>query len=462
MRARTLAVNAFDMCCLGHIQQGLWRHPRDRSKNFEHLAYWTDYAHRLERGLFDGLFLADVVGIYDVYQNSPDAAIRSAVQVPVNDPILIIPAMALVTRHLGFGVTVNLSYESPYLFARRMSTLDHLTQGRIAWNIVTGYLDSAARAQGFQQQMKHDDRYDLADEFMEIVYKLWEDSWADDALSSQFDSRDYADPTKVQAIKHEGKQYRLDARHLCSPSIQRTPMLYQAGASARGQAFAGKHAECIFLNGQSFEALAALTKAFRSQAVACGRKREDIKIFVGASLIAASTKAEAQDRYDEYKQYVDSEAALVHASASMGVDLAKVDLEESVQTSVQQSQAVQSNVQAVMQQHGKQWTKADLLRQMVLGSRQAPIVGSGSELADYLVNLQMCCDVDGINLSRTVVPECFDDFIDHVVPALQDRGAYKTKYEEGSIRRKFFGADRLPLNHPARAAYVSTRSQKNP
>ena len=462
MRARTLAVNAFDMCCLGHIQQGLWRHPRDRSKNFEHLAYWTDYAHRLERGLFDGLFLADVVGIYDVYQNSPDAAIRSAVQVPVNDPILISPAMALVTRHLGFGVTVNLSYESPYLFARRMSTLDHLTQGRIAWNIVTGYLDSAARAQGFQQQMKHDDRYDLADEFMEIVYKLWEDSWADDALSSRFDSRDYADPTKIQAIKHEGKQYRLDARHLCSPSIQRTPMLYQAGASARGQAFAGKHAECIFLNGQSFEALAALTKAFRSQAVACGRKREDIKIFVGASLIAASTKAEAQDRYDEYKQYVDSEAALVHASASMGVDLAKVDLEEPVQTSVQQSQAVQSNVQAVMQQHGKQWTKADLLRQMVLGSRQAPIVGSGSELADYLVNLQMCCDVDGINLSRTVVPECFDDFIDHVVPALQDRGAYKTKYEEGSIRRKFFGADRLPLNHPARAAYVSTRSQKNP
>jgi FMN-dependent oxidoreductase (nitrilotriacetate monooxygenase family) len=462
MRARTLAVNAFDMCCLGHIQQGLWRHPRDRSKNFEHLAYWTDYAHRLERGLFDGLFLADVVGIYDVYQNSPDAAIRSAVQVPVNDPMLIIPAMALVTRHLGFGVTVNLSYESPYLFARRMSTLDHLTQGRIAWNIVTGYLDSAARAQGFQQQMKHDDRYDLADEFMEVVYKLWEDSWADDALSSQFDSRDYADPAKVQAIKHEGKQYRLDARHLCSPSIQRTPMLYQAGASARGQAFAGKHAECIFLNGQSFEALAALTKAFRSQAVACGRKREDIKIFVGASLIAASTKAEAQDRYDEYKQYVDSEAALVHASASMGVDLAKVDLEEPVQTSVQQSQAVQSNVQAVMQQHGKQWTKADLLRQMVLGSRQTPIVGSGSELADYLVNLQMCCDVDGINLSRTVVPECFDDFIDHVVPALQDRGAYKTKYEEGSIRRKFFGADRLPLNHPARAAYVSTRSQKNP
>ncbi|MFZ9801049.1 MAG: LLM class flavin-dependent oxidoreductase, partial [Burkholderiaceae bacterium] len=177
MRARTLAVNAFDMCCLGHIQQGLWRHPRDRSKNFEHLAYWTDYAHRLERGLFDGLFLADVVGIYDVYQNSPDAAIRSAVQVPVNDPMLIIPAMALVTRHLGFGVTVNLSYESPYLFARRMSTLDHLTQGRIGWNIVTGYLDSAARAQGFQQQMKHDDRYDMADEFMEIVYKLWEDSW---------------------------------------------------------------------------------------------------------------------------------------------------------------------------------------------------------------------------------------------------------------------------------------------
>ncbi|NCZ30345.1 MAG: LLM class flavin-dependent oxidoreductase, partial [Betaproteobacteria bacterium] len=119
MAQRQLAINAFDMCCPGHIQQGLWRHPRDRSSCFQQLHYWTDYAKRLESGLFDGLFLADVLGVYDVYRASADPAIEAAVQFPVNDPLMIVPAMAAVTQHLSFGVTVNLSYESPYLFARR-------------------------------------------------------------------------------------------------------------------------------------------------------------------------------------------------------------------------------------------------------------------------------------------------------------------------------------------------------
>ncbi|MFM7659568.1 MAG: LLM class flavin-dependent oxidoreductase [Betaproteobacteria bacterium] len=452
-----LAINAFDMCCIGHIQQGLWRHPRDRSKSFEHLAYWTDYAHRLERGLFDGLFLADVLGIYDVYRGSADPAIEGAVQFPVNDPLLIVPAMALVTSNLAFGVTVNLSYESPYLFARRMSTLDHLTQGRIGWNIVTGYLDSAARAQGFQQQMLHDDRYDLADEFMTVVYQLWEHSWSDDAIIPPLNQHAFADPNKVRAISHQGKQYKLDARHMCAPSIQRTPLLYQAGASSRGQAFAGKHAECVFLNGQSFESITALSRSLRAQALAHGRKADDIKIFVGASMIAARTDAEAQDLYEEYKHYVDTEAALVHASASLGVDLSKVDLDAPVDPSQLKREAIQSNSEAMVRQHGKQWTKGDLIRQMVLGSRQTPIVGSGSRLADYLVAMQSACNIDGINLSRTVVPECFDDFIAYVIPELQSRGAFKTQYQEGSIRRKLFGSDRLPASHPARAENLGFR-----
>src|SRR5208282_4556140 len=160
---------------------GLWAHPRDRSATYRDLDYWTTLARILERGKFDGLFLADVLGVYDVYGGSRDAALRHAVQVPVNDPVLTIPAMAAVTEHLGFGVTCTLSYEPPYSFARRMSTLDHLTKGRIGWNIVTGYLDSAARAMGFDAQMEHDDRYDLADEYLQVVYALWEGGWADDA-----------------------------------------------------------------------------------------------------------------------------------------------------------------------------------------------------------------------------------------------------------------------------------------
>eukprot|EP01031_Cornospumella_fuschlensis_P049844 gene49844-61015_t len=163
-----IRLNAFDMACVGHIQHGMWTHPRDTSAQYNTLSHWLDLARLLERGLFDGLFLADVLGIYDVLDGSPDAALRGAVQVPLLDPAMIVPAMAAVTSQLGFGITANLSYEAPYLFARRMSTLDHLTQGRIGWNIVTGYLDSAARAIGLDGQMAHDDRYDLADEYMEV------------------------------------------------------------------------------------------------------------------------------------------------------------------------------------------------------------------------------------------------------------------------------------------------------
>jgi long-chain alkane monooxygenase len=142
--AREILLNAFNMNCVGHIHHGLWTHPRDRSTDFNQLSYWTDLAQLLERGLFDGLFIADILGVYDVYQNGIDLPLQEAIQLPVNDPLLLVSAMAGVTRNLGFGVTANLSYEAPYTFARRLSTLDHLTGGRVGWNIVTGYLDSAA------------------------------------------------------------------------------------------------------------------------------------------------------------------------------------------------------------------------------------------------------------------------------------------------------------------------------
>ena len=158
----------------------------------------------LGAGLFDGLFLADILGVYDVFQGSPDASIRNAVQIPVNDPLLLIPAMAYATQNLGFGVTCNLTYEPPYTFARRMSTLDHLTKGRIGWNIVTGYLDSAARGMGMAQQPEHDSRYDVAEEYMQVVYQLWEGSWEDVAVLRDRENRMFADPARIHRVKHEG------------------------------------------------------------------------------------------------------------------------------------------------------------------------------------------------------------------------------------------------------------------
>ena len=163
MARKQILLNAFNMNCVGHINHGLWTHPRDRSTEYNTLEYWVEQARTLERGLFDGLFIADIVGVYDLYRGNVDVTLRESIQLPVNDPLLLVPAMAAATRHLGFGVTVNLTYDAPYLLARRFSTLDHLTRGRVGWNIVTGYLDSAARAMGLDGQFPHDERYDRAD-----------------------------------------------------------------------------------------------------------------------------------------------------------------------------------------------------------------------------------------------------------------------------------------------------------
>ncbi len=443
---REIRINAFDMNCVGHIQQGLWTHPRDQSSRYTDIHYWTDYARRIEAGLFDGIFFADVVGVYDVLGASPDAAVRGAVQVPVNDPMLLIPAMAAATQHLGFGVTANLTYEAPFLFARRMSTLDHLTGGRIGWNIVTGYLDSAARAVGLTGQTAHDDRYDLADEYMQLVYQLWEGSWEDGAVLRDRARGVYADPALVHLVHHHGPQYKVDAMHLSEPSPQRTPVLYQAGSSTRGSRFAATHAECVFLNGQSQPGVRKIVDSIRGQAVQQGRMACDIKVFLGATVVTGRTDAEAQEKFAEYRRYVSSEAALVHAAASMGIDFAKYDIDEPIVT--EKTQAIISNVEAMTRSAGPQWTRRKLLEQMVLGSRQAPWVGSADAIADTLVTWAEQADVDGFNLSRTVVPECFDDFIALVVPRLQERGAYKKAYAQGTLRAKLFGHDRLPASHP--------------
>lgn len=440
---REIRFNAFDMACVGHIQQGMWTHPRDRSADYLSLDYWMGLARLLEEGLFDGLFLADVLGIYDVHGGNGDAAIRNAVQVPLLDPMLIVPAMAAVTRNLGFGVTCNLAWESPALMARRFSTLDHLTKGRIGWNIVTGYLDSAARAMGLDRQMAHDDRYDLADEYMEIVYRLWEESWAADAVKRDRAAGIYADPARVKRITHQGRQYRLDAPHLVEPSPQRTPVLYQAGASDRGRGFAAQHAECVFLNGGPKPHVAKLVADLRARATP-----RPIRVFVGATLIIGRTRAEAEAKLAEYRQHASIEGALAHASASLGIDLARFAPDDEL-PEAGQSQAIRSNVEA-LRAAAPRATKRALIDRMVLGSRQPPIIGSVEEVAAELIAWMDQADVDGFNLSRTVTLECLEDVVRLLVPALQERGRYKRGYAAGTYREKLFGAGPLlAAPHPA-------------
>jgi FMN-dependent oxidoreductase (nitrilotriacetate monooxygenase family) len=440
---REIRLNAFDMACVGHIQQGMWTHPRDTSAEYMRMDHWLDLARLLERGLFDGLFLADVLGVYDVLDGSADAAIRSAAQVPLLDPAMVVPAMAAVTRELGFGITANLSYEAPYLFARRMSTLDHLTGGRIGWNVVTGYLDSAARAMGLDRQMRHDDRYDLAEEYMEVVYRLWEESWGEGAVLRDRAGGRYADPAAVRRIRHEGPQYRLDAYHLCEPSPQRTPVLYQAGASARGQVFAARHAECVFLNGGPAADVARTIAELRALAAP-----RELRVFVGATLVLGRTEAEADEKLAEYRRHSSVEGALAHASASLGMDFGRFGMDEPIEAGP--GNAIQSNVAAMKRATGPAFTKRGLIDQFILGSRQKPMVGSVADIADRLIEYAEATGADGFNLSRTVFPEGLEEVVDRLVPALQERGAYKRAYAPGTYREKLFGAGpRLAAPHPA-------------
>lgn len=442
---KQILLNAFNMNCVGHINHGLWTHPRDRSTEYNTLEHWTGIARTLERGLFDGLFIADIVGVYDVYQRDVDVTLRESIQLPVNDPLLLVSAMAAVTQHLGFGVTVNLSYEQPYLLARRFSTLDHLTRGRIGWNIVTGYLDSAARAMGLSQQIAHDERYDRADEYLELLYKLWEGSWEEGAVRRDRQSRVFAEPSKVHKVRHDGRYFRMEGYHLAEPSPQRTPVLFQAGSSGRGQRFAARHAECVFISPPSKEVARKTVQALREQLVLAGRRPDDVKVFVGTAVVPGASAKEAQEKYADYRHYASREAGLAHFAASTGIDYARYDMDAPVDYA--NTNAIESATRTA-QQHG--WTRRKLLELFELGGRYPAIVGDASHVADELQSWIEETGVDGFNLSRTVVPESYEDFVDLVVPELQNRGIYKTAYAEGSLRRKLFDAgDRLPGRHAA-------------
>lgn len=448
MSTRPIRFNAFDMSCVGHISSGLWRHPDDQAHRYTDISYWTELAKLLEQGRFDGIFIADVLGTYDVYGGTADAAIKHGSQVPVTDPMLVVSAMAAVTEHLGFGVTAGTAYEHPYPFARRMSTLDHLTKGRVGWNVVTGYLPSAARNMGHEDQVEHDARYDIADEYLEVLYKLWEGSWADDAVVRDRESGVFTDPEKVRGIEHAGTHFTVPGIHLVEPSPQRTPVIYQAGASSRGIAFAAGNAEAIFVASPSKRALARQVTQIRDALEAAGRDRYAARIYGMATIIVDETPEKARAKEAEYLSYADDEAALVLMSGWMGADLSKFALTDPV-TAVK-SNAIQSLVTQFQDEAeaGTEWTVADIAEHGKIGGFGARIVGSPEEVADQLQAWVAETDLDGFNLAYAITPGTFEDVVRWVIPELQRRGVYPTEYEPGTLRQKLHGrGDRLPDEH---------------
>ncbi|MEM5400108.1 NtaA/DmoA family FMN-dependent monooxygenase [Paraburkholderia unamae] len=447
---RHLLLNAFDMNAPGHLSHGLWTHPDDTALRYTDAAYWLQLARVLEQGLFDGLFLADALGVYDVYGGGPEAALAHAIQTPVNDPVPVVSMMAAVTEHLSFGLTAQTGVEPPYLLARRFSTLDHLSRGRVGWNIVTGFLDSAARASGAGGAIGHDERYERADDYLAGLYRLWETSWADDAVLRDRATGRFADPAKIRTIRHDGPWHPFEAIHLSEPSPQRSPVLYQAGASARGMDFAVRHAECIFLPNHGLDATAAHARALEAHLMRHGRSREDVRLFTSVVVVVAQTRREALERYESYRRHAQPLAALVQLASATGIDFSRYGLDEPITAAA--GNGIQSAV-AGLSRAGEPVTVRGLLAQAPLGGRFEPIVGDPAEVANRLIDFADRTGIDGFNLVRTVTPQCFADIARLVIPELQTRGRFKTAYAPGTYREKLFGQGRarLPANHPGRA-----------
>ncbi|MCM3781128.1 LLM class flavin-dependent oxidoreductase [Microbacterium hydrocarbonoxydans] len=444
---KRLILNLFEMNCVSHITHGLWRLPGNRRTQFTDIEYWTELAQLLEAGGFDAVFLADVIGAYDVFRGGPETAIREGLQIPSNDPMLVVPAMAAVTQHLGFGITFSTTYEPPFAFARRMSTLDHLTKGRVGWNIVTSYLPNAARNFGLDGEVDHDTRYEIADEYLEVLYKLWEGSWDDDAIVEDRENGVFADPEKIRYINHRGPRYSVAGPHLSSPSRQRTPFLIQATQSSRGIEFAGRHAELIFTGGRSFEQVSGTIAKISDELERQGRARDDIKFVVGATVIVAPTREEAEAKLAEYERYASIDGVLAHASLPFDPTAHPADL--TLGEALRREGRADDLTAAFLPQ---EQTIGEFLATMK-GFHRKPFmaVGSPTDVADEIESWLDEHDIDGINLVQYHSYDTARDFIDYAVPELRRRGRLRDAYTPGeTLRERVHGAGpRVAETHPA-------------
>ena len=453
---KSLIINAFAMQSPSHLNPGLFNYPADNGSKFNNIKTWIALAKKLEKAKFHAIFFADVLGGYDIYKgpSNLEPTIPAGSQFPINDPLYSVAAMAAATESIGFGVTASTTYELPYLLARKFSTVDHLSSGRVAWNIVTSYLDSAARNLGLDTQIEHDERYRIADEYLHVTYKLWEGSWRDDAVTAAPVGY-YADPHLVRQINHVGKYFKVPGPHLCEPSPQRTPFIFQAGTSTAGRKFAATHAEAIFLNGQTPELIRVSVDNIRQQAADLGRDPQSIKIVAGLLVIVGETNEAAQAKFEDLTSYGDREGALALFGGWSGYDLSKYSDDEDFRFIESAPPAVRSMVNhwASTSPQGITWTKKVIAENLIMGGNGAKVIGDAKTVADELERWVEVSDVDGFNFSYATNPGTFDDIIEYLLPELRARGIFWDDYAvpAGTLRENYLGVkgeNRLSQGHP--------------
>ncbi|HTB49614.1 MAG TPA: NtaA/DmoA family FMN-dependent monooxygenase [Solirubrobacteraceae bacterium] len=437
-------LNVLTQCSPSPTFEWMWQDPGDRTATgYRSLAHWVELARQLESACIDALFFADVHGTYDVYRDTWSDAVRHGVQTPSIDPLLVIPAAAAATRHLGFAVTYSTTYHPPYQCARVFTSLDHLTEGRIAWNIVTSYLRSAS-SNGLGGELDHDCRYDRADEYVEVVRALWEDSWAEDAVVLDRKRDMFTDPAKVHSIDHRGRWFDVRGPHQCEPSPQRTPVLYQAGASPRGLEFAARHAEVVFLTLSGPRRGGEQVKDLRRRIERCRRDPSAVKVLQGMLVMVGRTEQEARAKAKLYESLTRPDGMLSKWCGWSGVDLDAFPLETPLgDLSVQGARSVVAFLENI--DASRTWTVKDA--KDFFGTARRPnartaLFGTPGQIAERMEEWLDRADLDGFNLFPCPPSRGIDDICELLVPELQRRGMFRSEYESDvrTLRERYRGA----------------------
>jgi long-chain alkane monooxygenase len=447
--AKRMIFTLLVMNAIGHNFHGSWRHPQARNREFKTLDLWVDLAKRAEQAKVDSFFFTDVMGVQGEYNGSRDIVFEMAMNVPIGDCTMLIPAMAHQTTDIGFLYTSSVISHHPFTFARAVSTLDHATDGRIGWNIVTSANEKAFRNLGVPSGLSHGDRYAWAKEYVDVAYKLWEGSWDVDAIVNDPATGVYTDPSKVHDINHKGERYCVEGFNLMEPSPQRTPVLAQAGGSPAGLDFASSHAELMFLSAMTLETIAQQVGSVRELASSRGRRDGDIKFLQGMQFIIGSTDEEAYRHWGELEEYRSPEAQTAYFASLSGMDLGRYD----PATPLEDILDVMPGIRGAFLSIINAWpasakpTIKDFLTSMTLPQI---VAGSPETIANRLLEYQSA-GVDGVQVMNALLPGCYDDFFDHLVPVLQEKGLMQKEYRPGTLRQKLFDVDSPHISdrHPA-------------
>ncbi|MDB5375287.1 MAG: class flavin-dependent oxidoreductase [Belnapia sp.] len=406
---------------------GGWRHPGADLHDILDPARYEHLARVLEAACFDGCFFADAFGIPDIHRGSFRPYVELGGQISYLDPMLVLPLMARVTRHLGLGATLSTTFHPPYLLARMLSTLDHLSGGRACWNIVTSATEFEARNFGMTLPPK-DQRYDQADEVLEACCALW-DCWAPDALVLDAAAGRFADADRIRYADYAGRYVTTRGPLAMPRSPQGRPVFLQAGASPRGRAFAARWAEAVFCASHGKAETLAFYADMKARVAAAGRVPEDCAILPALSVVLGETAAIAREKAAHLQSLVNPDLTLATNSTMLGADLSRHTTPEAL-AAAQGHQGIKGTEDRVLQ-----LMKAEGISFAEAASRpRGLVVGTAATVADHMEDLFRDGGCDGFVLSPTVSPLMFEEFGRLVVPELQRRGLFRSAYAGSTLR----------------------------